>query len=460
MSRLVIVSNRIPAGPGKPASGGLAVALEAALQESGGVWFGWSGETTTEGTGEPTIKQDGKVTYATVDLTEEDFDEYYNGFANKTLWPLFHYRIDLTAFDRQFYQGYMRVNAHFAEYLSPHIQNDDIVWVHDYHLIPLGEELRRSGINNPIGYFLHIPFPAPQIILTLPMHQQLVRALFAFDIVGFQTETDVQAFREYVLQEANGEDLGDGVLKAFGETLIARAFPIGIETEDYAKIATGTEAMRHMERMKKSLNNRGLIIGVDRLDYTKGLAERFNAIERFFEDFPENHNRASVLQIAPTSREQVEAYQDIRQQLEALSGHINGRFAEFDWMPIRYLNRSFTRPALAGLFRAAQVGLVTPFRDGMNLVAKEFVAAQDPEDPGVLVLSRFAGAAQQLNGAVIVNPYDNQGVAEGLQQALHMHINERVARWNAMWEGLVRDDVHAWRKGFVDSLAKVADERK
>ena len=457
MSRLIIVSNRVsvPGPRDKASAGGLAVALYAALRAYAGVWFGWSGRVVDSVSAKTDLVHADGVTIATTDLSHEDYDEYYNGFANSTLWPLFHYRTDLAAFDRRFDKRYHSVNARFAHGVAPLLEPDDLIWVHDYHLIACAEELRRMGVKQRIGFFLHIPFPAPQILATLPNHQALVRALFAYDLVGFQTSTDLAAFQDYVIYEAGGSIKGAGLLSAFGRTISAGVFPIGIDAAEMAEMARSPEAVRHFDRMSKSMAGRKLIIGVDRLDYTKGLPERVAAFERFLEAYPGNRGQVTFLQIAPSSRPDVKDYVEIREELEAAAGRINGQFADFDWVPIRYVNRSYPRRSLAGLYRVSQAALVTPLRDGMNLVAKEFVAAQDPENPGVLVLSQFAGAAHQLTAALIVNPYDIDDVVEALNKALHMPLEERIERWREMNNVITGEDVAAWRDSFVHALQQV-----
>ncbi|MDB5447724.1 MAG: hypothetical protein JWQ97_3041 [Phenylobacterium sp.] len=461
MSRLIVVSNRVnpPGGKGEESVGGLAMALAAALREYSGLWFGWSGKTTPEYTGQLAMQKIDGVTVATVDLEEADVDEYYNGYANKTLWPLFHYRADLTAYDRAYGEGYERVNRRFAETLRPLIERDDLIWIHDYHLIPLARELRRLGVKNRIGFFLHVPWPAHQIYTTLPGHRQLVQSLFDYDLVGFQTQEYRQAFEEYVLSEAGGEMPAPGLLKAFGRSVRVGAFPIGIDAADFAKLVRSARAVRMRDIMSASTVFRHLIIGVDRLDYSKGLEERFMGFERLLADHPDLRREVLMLQIAPVSREGVEAYQEIRGRLDALSGRINGEYADIDWAPFRYVNKNYRRDELAGIYRAARVGLVTPLRDGMNLVSKEFVAAQDPNDPGVLVLSRFAGAARQLTEALLVNPNSPEEIAEALKRALGMDRSERIRRWRALFENVEREDVTAWRDAYVAALTEVEVRR-
>jgi len=461
MSRLIIVSNRVnpPSGAGEESVGGLAMALAAALREYSGLWFGWSGQSSPVFTGQLSMQRIDGVTAATVDLEDSDVEEYYNGYANKTLWPLFHYRTDLAAYDRAYGAGYQRANRRFAETLRPLIEPGDLVWIHDYHLIPLGRELRKLGVKNRVGFFLHVPWPAYQVFVTLPGHRQLVESMFDYDLIGFQTEDYRQAFEDYVLSEAGGEKVADDVLRAFGRTVRIGAFPIGIDAKDFDRMLKSTRARRMRDLMTACTVFRHLVIGVDRLDYSKGLEERFTGFERFLAANPDMRREVLMLQIAPVSRESVEAYQEIRARLDALSGRINGEFADVDWNPFRYVNKNYRRDELAGIYGAARVGLVTPLRDGMNLVAKEFVASQSEEDPGVLILSRFAGAARQMREALLVNPNSPDEIADALRRALAMDKPERIRRWRALYDNVRREDVTAWRDSFVAAL-EGAEERR
>ena len=446
MSRLIVISNRVSAPRADSATGtqgGLAVALAAALRDHRGLWFGWSGETAEEFTGHIDLQRHGGVTTATIDLEEQDVDEYYNGYANRTLWPLFHYRIDLAEYDRSFAGGYERVNERFAETVTPLIEPDDLVWVHDYHLIPLGQQLRARGVRNRIGFFLHIPWPPARLMVSLPFHEGLVLSMLAYDVIGFQTEEWLESFRHYV--ELGFIHVGD-------RSVHAGAYPIGIDYDEFVKAAASPQARTAFERMRHSAAGRRTIIGVDRLDYSKGLEERFLGYRRFLEEHADCQGKLFLLQIAPPSRGEVATYEVIRERLDELSGRINGEFAEVDWVPLRYVNQGYSREDLAGFYRAAEIALITPLRDGMNLVAKEYVAAQDPEDPGVLILSRFAGAALQLHDAILVNPYSKEEISDAILQALAMPRKERMRRWRAMHEVVKRDDVLAWRKAFVAAL--------
>lgn len=454
MSRLVVVSNRVAYLEKKNQSGGLAVALGDALRQTGGIWFGWDGTVVgEEAPRETKVAQQGKVTIATVPLTQRDYDEYYVGFANQVLWPVCHYRLDLVSFETAYFDGYRRVNARLADALVPLLKPDDIIWVHDYHLISLASELRSRGITQRIGFFLHIPFPPAGVLLAVPVHQWLIKSLFAYDVIGFQTNVDVLNFQRVVAENIDGKVLSDGRVMAFGRTVIARAFPIGIDVESFVAMAHTTAAEEAIERLNRRHLARSHIVGVDRLDYTKGLPERMKAFRRLLELYPDKHKTVTLMQIAPPTREDVAAYTDIREELEQLSGSINGEYGDFDWTPVRYIHRNISRERLAALFRGSEVGLVTPLRDGMNLVAKEYIAAQDENDPGVLVLSRFAGAAEDLEEALIVNPYDIDDIAHALEQALAMPLDERCARHKALFDRVCQRDARNWRETFLAALS-------
>ncbi len=458
MSRLIVISNRVTTPKPRSANGsqgGLAVALAAALREYRGLWFGWSGEMTEEFTGHINLQREEGVTTATVDLEEQDVDEYYNGYANRTLWPLFHYRIDLAEYDRSFGAGYERVNERFADTFAPLIEPDDLIWVHDYHLIPLGQQLRQRGLTNRIGFFLHIPWPPQRLMVSLPFHQRLVKAMLAYDLIGFHTEEWLESFHHYIERELGGTVATDGTVTVDGRTVKTAAFPIGIDFAEFDETLASDETERAFQVLRQSAADKKIIIGVDRLDYSKGLEERFRGYRRFLEEHADWRRRVSFLQIAPPSREEVHTYEAIRERLDELSGRINGEFAEVDWVPIRYVNQGYPRENLAGFYRASDVALITPLRDGMNLVAKEFVASQDPADPGVLILSRFAGAAHQMGEALLVNPYSKDELSDAIRNALEMPRAERVRRWESLVDSVKREDVLAWRRTFVEALKHI-----
>ena len=461
MSRLVVISNRVAAARARGvagAQGGLAGALNAALRESGGLWFGWSGEEVAAPSAEPAVATDDDVTVATIDLSPQDVDEYYNGYANSTLWPLFHYRLDLTEYERDTAMGYERVNERFAASVAPLIGAYDTVWVHDYHLIPLGEGLRRRGLKNRIGFFLHIPWPPTRLFVSLPYHERLVTTMLAYDVVGFQCDEWLDSFLHYCRKELGAEvDEASGRIVFEGRTVIARAYPIGIDYEHFTAQGQTGEARQAGQRVLSSTRRRTAMIGVDRLDYSKGLPERLDGIGRFFDRHPDRVQDLVFIQIAPPSRADIGSYQQIRAELERKTGQINGARSRIDLVPIRYVNDGHSAAELHGIFRACKIGLVTPLRDGMNLVAKEYVAAQDPEDPGVLILSRFAGAAQQLGGqgagAILINPHSPDDIASAIREAMDMPLAERKARWEPMHACVRDENVQAWTANFTRDLA-------
>lgn len=454
MKRLVVVSNRVAASGRKQAvQGGLAVALVAALEKSGGVWFGWNGKVTRYPGKQPSLQQVGNTTFATLPLSKRGYNEYYMGYANSSLWPLFHMQLHAFEYDRLWRDGYQRVNRHFARKLLPLLKGDEIIWVHDYHLIPLADELRKAGVDQPIGFFLHIPFPPFEVLRALPDYEYLLRVLCEYDLLGFQTDSDQHAFINGVTHVCADARVGKNSLSAWGRNIRTETFPIGIQVEEVVAMAErGRRSTQTRRLQSRLLDHRDLIIGVERLDYSKGLPERFRAFQRLLERYPGNRGNVEYLQIAAPSRTDVQQYRDMQQELNSLAGQINSKYAEYDWIPLHYLNRAFARATIMGFLSVSRVGLVTPLRDGMNLVAKEFAASQDPEDPGVLVLSSLAGAAYELTDALIVNPYDIDEVAEALSTALAMPLKERSERWRGMMEVLKRNDVFRWAESFLESL--------
>ena len=451
MSRLVVVSNRVaPIQEGEPTAGGLAAGVLDALKQKGGIWFGWSGEVGTASTG-TTERAVGPITMVTVDLTRRDYDEFYRGFANGALWPVLHYQIGLGKFDWAEFAGYRRVNELIRQCPGADrpARRPDLGARLPPALPGRGPARRRR--HQP-----HRPVPAhavprPAVFMTIPAHAELIRAMCAFDLLGFQTETDRTAFSDYVLRHAGGTASGDGVLHAYDRVVKTGVFPIGVHVDEVRAQAEAPANRRFATRLRANLLER-LILSVDRLDYSKGLRQRFAAFERFLEDYSQWRGNVTFMQIAPPSRGDIQTYREIRRELEGEAGRINGRFAEVDWTPLRYLNRGFSRNVLMPLYAEAQVGLVTPLRDGMNLVAKEYVAAQDPDDPGVLVLSQFAGAANELDAALIVNPYDQTGIAAALDRALAMRPEERRERHAAMLAVMREHSLERWRDRFEAEL--------
>jgi trehalose 6-phosphate synthase len=460
LARLIVVSNRVavPNSDGSSQAGGLTVAVRSLLKQHGGLWFGWSGTVAADRDLATSAIHQGGLSYVVTDLAESDYQEYYNGFANRVLWPILHYRLDLAEFTRRDLSGYRRVNVHFANQLNDLLQGDDVVWVHDYHLIPLAKMLRDRGHRNRIGFFLHIPFPPPEILTALPNHEWLIPQLSAYDLVGLQTQNDAVNCARYFENECRLELRGECAYQTADRMVQVGAFPIGIETEEFSRLARRSVRSALVRNVLDSLAGRAMMIGVDRLDYSKGLAQRMDAFDRFLTVYPDWRGKVTYLQITPKSRSEIQEYAGMERTISEAAGRINGTFGEAAWTPIRYVNRAYSRSVLAGLYRSARVGLVTPLRDGMNLVAKEYVAAQDPEDPGVLVLSRFAGAAAELTAALLVNPYDPETVATSISHALSMPVEERRTRHEALYRVVSANDVNAWSAHFLSTLTKRPDE--
>jgi trehalose 6-phosphate synthase len=456
LPRLIVISNRVsvPTGEGGARAGGLEVAIRATLKRHSGVWFGWSGEVASKGKVRTHRVEHDNHSYVVTDLTEEDYQEYYNGFANRVLWPILHYRLDLAEFSRRDLTGYLRVNDHFAAELDKILHPDDVLWVHDYHLIPLAKALRERGHANKIGFFLHIPFPPPDILTALPNHERLIPALCHYDLVGFQTDNDAANFARYLANECRLPARDQRTFSAADRIVRIDTFPVGIETAEFGRLARRALRSSFVQGVLESLAGRAMIIGVDRLDYSKGIALRMDAFEQFLLAFPEWRGKVTYLQITPKSRSTIQEYAQMEQEISSRAGQINGNYGEASWTPIRYVNKAHSRTALAGLYRSSRAALVTPLRDGMNLVAKEFVAAQDPDDPGALVLSRFAGAAVELDAAILVNPYDTEAVAAAIARALSMPRDERRARHEALFQSLAGNDIKSWADRFLAALTR------
>jgi trehalose 6-phosphate synthase len=451
---LVVVSNRVASGnANEPMTGGLAAALLPVVEKSGAIWVGSSGRVRDGAQKEPfaEIEALGAGALAMLDLPAAHYGGYYEGFANSALWPALHSRADLIRASQDDYLSYREVNAFMARALLRFKKPDTAFWIQDYHFLALGAELRDLGVTQPVGFFLHTPWPARAVIEGVPHHRELIEAMLAYDLIGFQTQDDCENFLGY-LSSCLGVESEDGVVTSrHGKSRIA-VFPIGIDAEKFALQAAKAVSHPDVSRLRRSLNGEKLAIGVDRLDYSKGLVNRINAFDRMWTLQPALARTVSLLQIATPSRGAIEAYGNLQNELAKLVSDVNGRHGEVDWTPIRYLNKGFSQTVLAGLYRTAQVGVVTPLHDGMNLVAKEYVAAQNPADPGVLVLSKFAGAANELDTALLVNPHDIDGMARTVATALSMPLPERRLRWEAMMDKLRNHTIQQWFEDFVDAL--------
>jgi trehalose 6-phosphate synthase len=443
-------------------TGGLAAALLPVVEKSGAIWVGSSGRVRDGAQKEPfaEIEALGAGALAMLDLPAAHYGGYYEGFANSALWPALHSRTDLISTSHDDYQSYREVNSFFARALLRFRKPDTAFWIQDYHFLALGAELRALGVTHPLGFFLHTPWPARDIFGGVPHHRELVEAMLAYDLIGFQTEGDRDNFLSYVDGELGLDTTGGVVMSRYGVSRCA-VFPIGIDPAKFAAHAAKAASHPDVSRLRRSLNGEKLAIGVDRVDYSKGLVNRLDAFDRMLTRQPQLKRSVSLLQIATLSRGTIEAYGDLQNQLAKLVSDINGRHGEVDWTPIRYLNKGFSQTVLAGLYRTAQVGLVTPLHDGMNLVAKEYVAAQNPVDPGVLVLSKYAGAANELDTALLVNPHDVDGMARTIATAFSMPLLERRMRWEAMMAKLRAGTIQDWFADFVEALqqAHVANDK-
>ncbi len=451
---LVVVSNRVArARANEPLTGGLAAALLPVVEKSGAIWVGSSGRVRDGSHNEPFAEVEalGSGALALLDLPAAHYGGYYEGFANSALWPALHSRSDLIRVSHEDYQSYREVNAFMARALMRFRKPDTAFWIQDYHFLSLGAELRDLGVSNPVGFFLHTPWPARAVMGAVPHHRELIEAMLAYDLIGFQTDDDCENFLSY-LQSELGLKIQDGVVTSrYGKSRCA-VFPIGIDVEKFALQAAKASSHPDVSRLRRSLNGEQLAIGVDRLDYSKGLVNRINAFDRLLVANPALKRTVSLLQIATPSRGMIEAYGNLQSEVAKLVTDVNGRHGETDWMPIRYLNRGYSQTVLAGLYRTARVGVVTPLHDGMNLVAKEYVAAQNPADPGVLVLSKFAGAANELQTALLVNPHEIDGMARAIAAAFAMPLTERRTRWEAMMRKLRAGTVQQWFTDFSEAL--------
>ena len=445
MSRVVLVSNRVLDLSKAARAGGVAVTVANIARTHKALWFGWNGEVKRAGEVD-FVEREGRI--ATAPLSDIDYAGYYLGYANSVLWPVFHNRLDLAQLEADFFQQYVEVNRRLAALLQPLLRAEDIIWVHDYHLIPFAAELRKRGVGNPIGFYLHIPFPPWQTFMAVPEHQELARALVSYDLIGLQTRSDVGNLLDYLSNAAHGRIVPDGRIRVFERLVSIASFPVGIDVTDFAKA-------KRVSGLVQARSSVSRIVGVDRLDYTKGLPQKFKAFGRLLEKYPQYQRRVVLTQIAPPTRESVEAYSDIRHELETLAGSINGRLGELDWVPIHYIYRSTPRGRLGDIYRSSRICMVTPLRDGMNLVAKEYVAAQDAADPGVLILSKFAGAAEEMTEALIVNPYSIEETADVIRGALEMTLAERCARHRALLVGVQKNDAAAWSRSFLEHLKRV-----
>jgi len=463
--RLVIVSNRLPVSMSRkgdkwvaqPSAGGLVSALGPVLRHRGGVWIGWPGvpnlphakrvlKNATEGIG---------YTLIPVNLTEEDLEQYYYGFSNEVIWPLFHGLQSLCNYDPEYWKAYERVNRKFAQVIAKESLPGDHLWVHDYQLINVAQDLRHQGFRGLVGFFLHIPFPAVDVYLKLPWRRQILESLLAYDLVGFQTLHHKRNFIQCLRgMFSDVTVVGKGpvsLVTVEGRQLRVGYFPIGIDFQAFYRGAQSPEVEAESKNLTFALRNRTLVLGVDRLDYTKGIPYKLDAMRNALRLFPELRHKINLIQVVVPSREEIPRYEELKMEIEQLVGKINGEFGEPGWVPIHYIYRSLTRTELMAYYRTSQIALITPLDDGMNLVAKEYCACS-VDGNNALILSEFAGAAAQLQrGALLVNPYDHIGVAEAIHTAYLMKPEERAERMARLRRNVQTQDVFRWVRSFLQA---------
>ncbi len=463
--KFIIVSNRLPLELDiqddnitiKPGAGGLITALTPVLKKHEGVWIGWDGDLNGKLSCDVLEREAASFDYTmkSVSLTSQEVADYYDGFCNGTLWPLFHDYLGHTQFHRSTWRSYQAVNLKFARNISQYAEKKDFIWIQDYHLTLVGKYLRELGARHKLAFFLHIPFPPWDIFMRLPWRKEIIEGLLVYDSVGFQTVKDCRNFVQCIrrlLPEAKTNILKKRIIIEYsGRHISIGAFPISIDFEEFHDMAQTEEVEKEAWFIHENLPERKIILGVDRLDYTKGIPRRLRAFETLLEKYPDLCEKISLVQIVVPSRTSVPEYQKMKQNIEETVGRINGRFTVKGWVPIHYIYRSLTRAELIAYYRTSEIALITPLKDGMNLVAKEYCASCVSEK-GILILSEFAGAAFQLRkGAIMVNPYNIEHVAEELYRAIHMPLPERRSRMRRLRNIVRRNTIFVWMDDFLQA---------
>lgn len=464
MSKLIVLSNRVnlPSKKSpKAVAGGLAVALQEALAKDGGIWVGWNGQVVTTISDMPdtvnqfATEQHDKVTYVTTAFSPMQYEKYYCGYANNRLWAGMHDRTDLIVSSSEDFSVYQAVNRMFAKQLQQIAQPDDMIWIQDYHFFAVARHCRDLGMKQRIGFFLHIPFPQLWVWDFLTYGQTLIQQLLDYDVVGLQTQQDAQncvAVIEQLLPHAiqitqtNGRTL----IRHGNHTTLIKAYPIGINPVYIHKLAS--QPLSDQSVLKNLTSTITTILAAERLDYTKGIPERLQAFAAFLQRYPQYLEQIQLYQIACPSRLDIQTYQQLRQQVHTLVEQINSQFATASWQPIIYQEDPVSHDNLMPLFRQCQICWVNSLKDGMNLVAKEYIAAQDEQNAGILILSKNAGAAHQLQQAILVDPTDNDSMIEGLYQALTMTKQQREQHHQSLLQGIYETDIDTWRAHFLADL--------
>ncbi|MCE5274153.1 MAG: trehalose-6-phosphate synthase [Syntrophaceae bacterium] len=466
--RLAVISNRLPIvlkreKRGKwvtePGSGGLVTALGPVLRNREGLWIGWVGTNEEETPSGPLLNdllsrgtRETGYSLKPVNLTREEVGKYYHGFSNEILWPLFHDLFSHCNFDPCYWEAYQGVNNKFARAVIENTQESDYVWVHDYQLILVGRELKRLGITRQAGFFLHIPFPPLDIFLKLPWRFEILEALMEYDLIGFQTTRDLRNFigcvRALLDYQVKGTKYLNSIIHHDREVIVG-AFPISIDYREFADLARTEEVAEKAWIIHANIPEQQLILGVDRLDYTKGIPERLRAFGHALACYPDMRGHISLIQVVVPSRTGVEEYEKLKQEIERIVGEINGRYTDIGWTPIHYIYRSLSRTELVAYYKTCEIALITPLKDGMNLIAKEYCAS-NIEEKGVLILSEFAGAASQLHqNVILVNPYDRQRTADAIHSAFVMDLEQRRSRMRRLRRSIQRHNVIDWVNTFL-----------
>lgn len=458
MSKLIVLSNRVnlPSSDGHCA-GGLAVALQDALREKGGIWLGWNGDQVTQQRDQYfNYTELNQVEYITCPLSSEQYSDYYCGFSNNTLWPAMHDRKDLIEFKQQQFDCYQDVNLMFAQKLQRVAHPQDTIWVHDYHFLSVAHYCRQLGMKNRFGFFLHIPFADLEIWKSLPVSEQLSQHLVQYDVIGLQTQQDQQNCSEMMQHYVGGIRKPDNFLSTQHRDIKIECYPIGIDPALIQKSALKNNPRTADKVFKFSrMDQQKTIIAVDRIDYSKGLIERVDAFTEFLKQYPQYQKNLTALQIACPCRMDLPVYQALFDQLQSSIAKTNVAFSDPSWSPILCTHKTIAHEQLMRIYRHSDICWVNSMRDGMNLVAKEYIAAQDPDDPGVLMLSQYAGATDQMPEAIIIDPNDQNSMIEGLNSALNLSKSERLARYSQLIKGLKNSDIYAWRNAFLNDLKSV-----
>lgn len=464
--RVLIVSNRLPIKISKTdgilsyktSEGGLATGLGSIYKQHNNTWIGWPGAQLEEAEQEQVTSDLAKENLLPIFLSEDEINYFYEGFSNETLWPLFHYFPTYTHYDPKHYEYYEQVNRKYADAILAIATKDDVIWIHDYQLMLLPEMIRKEIPDITIGFFQHIPFPSYEIFRLLPWRKELLHGVLGADVIGFHTYDDVRHFISAANRVLNVNGIANELIKG-NRRITIDAFPISIDYKKYKSLAETTQVKRNEKKLRQLISNNKLIISIDRLDYSKGIIQRLKAYQLLLERHPELKGKISMIQLVVPSRDNVRKYKELKEEMNRLVSEINGRFSTLGWQPIHHFYRSFPIHLLSALYKAADVALVTPMRDGMNLVSKEYIASKI-DQKGVLVLSEMAGASRELADALIINPNDIWDFAEKIHQALTMPDDEKKRRMSTMQQTVAKFDIFTWVNNFMDKLEEVKAQQR